>query len=121
MYDDYVSCLKRLKYLYDQIEKITDLFKNRRRLFGADRELAQQLLKWLKDEIKSDYKNMSKVTYENTMSDIEKEFYFPTIHEIFTIIRVKTNSIPDTNWLNQLFEAQEELHYIIPQLENELK
>jgi len=120
MYDDFQSCYDRLKYFNDAIQEILLIFKDENMLTGEKKKRAQELLRKLKKEFNQDYHSRDKVSIKKKMSEVERYYYFPTIHEASSRIRVKVNSVPDNKWINQLCEAQINIQYMMDQIKDKL-
>jgi len=120
MYDDFQACYDRLIYFNDAIQEILLLFKDENMLSGKKKKRAQELLRKLKKELNQDYRSRDKATIKRKMSEVERYYYFPTIHEASSRIRVKVNSIPDSKWINQLREAQIDIQYMMDQVKDKL-
>lgn len=120
MFDEFRSCYNKLQFFDNIIEQITQKISTRNRLVGKEKKDAQNLLKELRGELKKDYNFMIKVNVRDTLSDIDKYFYFPTIQKALSCIRVKINSMPDKKWVTQLYEAQIEIRHCMEEIENYL-
>jgi hypothetical protein len=120
MFDEFRSCYNKLQFFDNIIEQITQKIGTRNRLDGIEKQDVQGLLKELKGELKKDYDFMSKVDVRNTLSDIDKYFYYPTIQKTLSCISAKINSMPNQKWVNQLREAQIEIRHCMEEIENYL-
>lgn len=113
------ECIEALQYFIDAIDKITELLREEKNLYGNKRSLAQERLKVFKEEIKDEYKIRSTIKSQSLMSSFEKHFYTPAIQEARTRVYVKTNSIPNQKWALELYDAQSSLKYYLHQLQND--
>lgn len=120
MFDDFRSCYKKLQFFDNIIEQINQKIGTRNKLEGAEKQDVQGLLKELKGELKKDSDFMSKTNVCDTLSDIDKYFYYPTIQKALSCISIKSESMPDQKWVSQLYEAQIEIKHCMEKIENYL-
>lgn len=100
----------------DQIDQIMQLFDERSFIRKGQKEKAQELLTNLKEKFKSDYKSRDTKRGEEQMTDVERAFFFPAIHEAYAGISIKTNSLPSPTWVFELYDAQSTIRYYLDQL-----
>ena len=99
------ACIGRLERRRNKILVIMELIGEKRGLTGEDKDRAQALLKVLKGKLRADYRFGNTAKGRAQMTETELHFYHPAVHEALTRIRVKTNSVPDPQWVSQLYEA----------------
>jgi len=114
---DRQSVIDRLRDLERRINEIIDLIGDRT-LRGAEKQRAQELLRQLKDLFNAEHKRMSTARGEAALSQIERTCYAPVIAEAKTRISVKTNSIPNHQWINDLHSARIDVTHMLHQLEH---
>lgn len=118
MFDEFRSCYNKLQFFDNIIVQIIQKIGARSRLSGTEKQDAQGLLKELKGELKKDYDFMSKENVRDTLSNIDRYFYYPTINKVLALIRARANSMPGQKWIIQLYEAQIEIRRCMDEIEN---
>jgi hypothetical protein len=107
------DCILKLQKLSADIDKICSLFDSKGSVNRENVELARGLLHGLKELLRTEYESRDKVSTHQNMSSVERDFYFPAIHEAYTRIHVKSNSIPSGKWHMELLDAQSSLKYYL--------
>lgn len=120
MFDDFKSCYKRLQFFNNLVEQIIQKIGTRDRLSGVDREETQGLLRELKGELKKDIDFMGDGKVQDTLSDIDRNFYYPAVKEALSRIKIRKNLAPGRKWINPLYDAQESINHCMELLENYL-
>ena len=115
------DCISHLQSYSNAIDEIFTLFDDRGFVLKGQKEKAQTLLTKLKEEFKNDYKSRDTNRGDEQMSDVERRYFFPAIHEAHTSIHIKTNSIPSEKWYHELGDAQSTIKYYLYQLRDEEK
>jgi hypothetical protein len=106
-----------LRYYIDEIEKIMSFFEGDPPKVPRDRvPAAQAALKKLKSSLKSEYDMRKTQRARALMTDVEEAFYVHAVLEAMNDIKVKTNSRPGQQWLDDLYAAQGSLEYYLNQL-----
>ncbi len=112
------DCITHLQAYVDDIEQIFALFDERSFIRKGQKEKAQELLTNLKEKLKNDYKSRDTKRGEEQMTDVERAFFFPAIHEAYAGISIKTNSRPSPTWVFELYDAQNSIRYYLDQLKD---
>lgn len=112
-----LDVLDRLKRIRDEIDALIDLIDDKRRLFGSEKERAQMMLKELKGNLRAEYKRGDTVKGRAQMTEAERRFYHPAVHEAYIHISVRINSVPDQKWYSDLYDAQIDIEFYLSQLE----
>src|SRR3982750_915324 len=94
----------RLERWHGEAERIMALFDSRgQRVEAKDQETAKVVFNGLKDELEAEYKRLSPLAVEETLSPDESAFYKPAVHEAFVALsHIRKNSTPDAGWFNAL-------------------
>lgn len=112
------DCIKNLRSFYEEIDTIFRLFDGKNYILREKIQLARELLKSLKSDLKRDYNQRTGNNAYALMSDVERSYYFPAIHEAWAGIHVATNSTPSSKWLQELGAAQSTISYYLYQMED---
>ncbi len=112
-------CITELKGFINQIQSLLDLFGQQNRLFGDKKDQAQEMLKSFKKNLEVAFRTRDTVKGEKNMTEIEKRYFFPAIHEAFANLTITTNSIPNEKWKFELIDTQNTIEYYLHQLEQE--
>jgi hypothetical protein len=115
------ECVAKLQTYIRKIDAILALLDENGCPVDGDIFRIQEQLKSLKESLKADYYRRDTKKGENAMSDIEKFFLFPAIHEAYTSIFIKTNSTPSRKWINDLFNARNSIQYYLDDLNSILQ
>lgn len=106
-------CITKLENLENRILAIDNLIANKRRLCGDEKQIAQDLLKNLKQWLKEEYRRVSSTHGEAGLNPIELAYYAPAVYEVITRIRIKTNSIPNQIWTSELYDAASTVRFYL--------
>lgn len=105
-------CVNELENFDTQIQKILSLFDERGFLVpDASVSDAQEKLKILKQNLENEYKKRSTVKGKKSMTETEKLYFLPAVHQTFAYLKIKTNSSPDEKWVMELKRAEQEIRY----------
>jgi hypothetical protein len=115
------DCIRNLRSYSDQFDELTSLFDDKGYVAGESVERAQVLLQRLKASLKNDYQCRATNKGQAAMSDVERAFFFPAIHEASTRIYVKTNSRPSPTWRDELADAHSSIQHYLRGLERNAK
>ena len=111
------ECINQLQSYSNKIDEICGLFDDRGFILKGQKEKAQMLLTKLKEEFKDDYKLRHTERGKEQMTEVEQACFLPAIDEAHTRIYVKTNSIPSSKWLDDLYDVQgSSIKYYLDQL-----
>lgn len=113
------ECIRKLQWYSDKIDEIVGLFGQGSRVPREDVPNARELLKELKDSLKSDYRSRDTKRGREQMSDVESAFFFPAVHEAWTSINVKTHYVPSTQWVEELSYAQVSINHNLGDLKSQ--
>lgn len=116
---DKKACLKKLEAIKAQLETLEELIGEKRTLYGAEKKQAQELLKSLKATLRSEYRRTSTSSGRDILNTTEKCHYAPAIHQADCAIRVKYNSIPNEQWLSEIYDARIDIEWAISGLKSE--
>ena len=114
--NDKQNVIDRLKSYNKRFDDLLALLENLP-LHGNDKTNAQQMLKTLKELLKSDYKDGDTNRGRQRMTEIEKHYFHPAVHEAYAAIRVRWNTIPTGQWFSELYSAQINITHMLHQLE----
>jgi ABC-type phosphate transport system auxiliary subunit len=120
MFDEFRSCHKRLQFFDNLIDQITQKIGMPDHLTDTERDDARKLMRELKGELKKDCLFMKDDNVQESLSDIDKYFYYPTIQKALSCIKVGVNSMPCQKWVGQLYEAKAEIRQGIDEVSNYL-
>ena len=112
---DKKACIGRLAKFEAELDALEQL-ASRAPLRSNEKRKAQELLTRIKGELMAEYKARSTLRGQREMSEIEEHCYYPAVHEAFTRLSVKTNSIPNLDWVHQLYDARSSISYYLHQL-----
>jgi len=107
------DCMRNLQSYVDEIDEILALFNEHGQVKHGKAEEAQDLLKGLKGLLRNDYEKRATNKGDKEMTEIERAFFMPAVHEALTRINVKTNSKPSGQWVRELLDAQSSIQYSI--------
>ena len=115
--DEKQSVIDRLKAYKKQFDDLLALLENLP-LGRSDKIKAQQMLKTLKDNLKNDYKTGATIQGQQRMTEAERHYFHPAVHEAYAEIHVRWNTVPNGQWLSQLYGAQSNITHMLHQLES---
>jgi hypothetical protein len=113
---DKASVIERLEAYNRRFEELLALLAGDLPLRGAAKDRAQVLLKALKEDLGAEYREMSTIRGQATLTDIERSCYAPVVHQAFADIHVATNSTPNEKWHSELYGAQISITHMLHQL-----
>jgi hypothetical protein len=116
MDNERVSVIARLEAYNQRFEAILEMLRGQLPLRGVAKVEAQAKLKSLKQDLGEEFRLMSSVRGEASLTEIEKAFYAPAISQTFTEISIPTNSIPDGKWFSELYGAQMNILHTLNEL-----
>ena len=116
MGQDKASVVARLEAYNQRFGAILDLLEVTLPLHGELKEKAQSLLKSLKGDLKTEYQKMSTLKGQEQLSEVERTCYEPVIHETYAGIQTSSNSIPDKEWIDDLYDARINITHMLDQL-----
>lgn len=87
-------------------------------LLREDKAKVQQMLKTLKDSLKSDYVEGRTVRRQQRMTQAETQYFYPAVHEAYADIHVRWNTVPNEQWRSELYGAQINITHVLHQLES---
>lgn len=105
------DCVASLSSYAIEIKEILDLFNENGRVNREDVDEAQQRLSDLKSCLRRDHKSRATKKGELEMTEIERAFFHPAIHEAQVRIKVPTNSRPSRQWFDELYDAYSSIRY----------
>lgn len=114
--DEKQSVVDRLKAYKKQFDDLLALLENQP-LQRNDKSKAQQMLKTLKDALASDYKAGDTNRGQERMTEAERHYFHPAVHEAFAEIHVRWNTVPNDQWFSELYGAQINITHMLHQLE----
>ena len=107
-------CINELENFDTQIQKILSLFDERGFILpDAFVNDAQEKLKALKQNLENEYKKRSTVKGKKNMTEVEKQYFLPAIHQTFAYLTIRVNSNPDEKWVMELKRAEQEIKYYL--------
>ena len=109
------TCIGRLTKFATELDALGQL-ASRAPLRPNEKREAQERLARIKGELRDEYQTHSTLRGQREMSEIEEHCYYPAVHEAFTSLSVKTNSIPNLDWVHQLYDARSSISYYLHQL-----
>lgn len=109
MFDDFRSCYKRLQYFDNLIEQIVHKIGTRNQIVEGEKNDIKRLLNELKNELKKDNELLGNVDLQDTLSEIDKNFYYPAVREALYRLGTRTSSIPNQKLARKLYEAQDDI------------
>jgi hypothetical protein len=111
------ECLALLRSYNEQLQMILGKISDGARIRVEGIRVAQSLLKQFKDELRRAYDDRNTQAGRKRMSSFEEQYLFPAIHETTTRIRVRSNTRPNSAWIDQLYDAELTISYWIDQME----
>lgn len=118
MESDRQICIERLKRRLGEVEDILAIIKDNENLSNDDIIKAQERFKYVKRRLENDHNAGLTKRGQNAMTEMEREYYYPAIKESLEEIKVKINSIPDQQWVNELMAAQGHISFYLSQVES---
>lgn len=120
MFEDFRSCYRRLQFFDNLIEQIVQKIGTRNQIMEEEKDDIKRLLKELKNELKKDNEFLSNVDLQDTLSEIDKNFYYPAIQEALSKLGTKTSLAPRQKLVRKLYEAQDDIRRCMDGLYNYL-
>ena len=115
------ECLTKLEALKAQIDAIMELIGEQRRLYPPQKEQAQDMLRGVKDELSAEYRRTRTSRARADMDSIEATCYAPAIRDAYVHLEIRTNSVPGTVWIHDLYEVAMDLEFAIRPLREKLE
>ena len=115
--DEKQSVIDRLKAYKKQFDDLLALVENLP-LQRKDKTKAQEMLKTLKGSLKNDYKVGATVRGQQRMTQVERQYFHPAVHEAYAEIHVRWNTVPNGQWFSELYGARINIAHMLHQLEN---
>lgn len=112
------DCLTKLETIRAQIETLEDLMGEKPVLYDEERKRAQELLKRIKGTLRSEYRRTSMPSGKSALTTAELHHYRPAVHQADCAIRVKYNSIPNAQWVSELYDARTTIEWFISGLKS---
>jgi len=113
---DKQECINELRSFVLEIQNILDFIQTPRKS-SDEKYQAQEMLKIFKNRLETAYKTRDKARTHEKLTDIEKAYFFPAVHEAFANLTIKTNSTPNEKWGFELVDTQNTIQYYLGQLE----
>jgi hypothetical protein len=77
-----------------------------RTLHGEQRQVAESKFKALKESLEAEHKRLKSAGRDGQLSDIEKRFYYPAIHEsLGELSPLRWDGIPNEKWHTKLYSS----------------
>lgn len=112
------SVIHRLTEYRRQIEELMELIAGKHSLTRQEKAEARSRMKALKERLKEDHRSGNTLKGKAEMTRVEKQHFYPAVHEAYCHIRSAWNSHPiDSEWFDQLYDCQVEINFSINQLE----
>jgi hypothetical protein len=111
--------IARLEAYNRRFGELLDMLTGRLPLTGDAKTLAQERLKVLKNDLGAEYKQMSTARGKAALNQVERSYYYPTIHQTFVEIYVAVNTVPDAKWHSVLYGARINITHTLHQLHRE--
>lgn len=112
------ECANKLQGFVEEIQNLLDFLQHTPKSLGKKHQ-AQEMLKTFKERLKIAYQIRDKASAYERMTETEKAYFFPAVHEAFANLTITTNSNPSEKWELDLIDAQNTLNYYLNQLEDE--
>ena len=109
--------INRLKAYQKQMDDLLELLKSLP-MKGSHRSEAQQMLKALKDGLRSDYQRGNSQRGREQMTQAGLQYFHPAVHGALSRIRVRWNSVPAEDWFDQVYDARIDITHMLDQLGN---
>jgi len=104
------ECVQLLQAYVDEIDEILCLFdKQTSRLLPQKKDEVRTLVKNLKSCLKTDFQLRDTKSGKAQMTTVERNFLSHTINQVHAQLTIKTNSIPDATWVDNLLYNQNTL------------
>lgn len=111
------SVIERLKAYKTQFDDLLALLENLP-LQRKDKIKAQEMLKTLKEALKNDYRAGDTIRGQERMTEAERQYFHPAVHEAYADIQTRWNTVPNEEWRSDLYGAQISITHMLHQLEN---
>jgi len=114
--NEQLDVIDRLKSYKKQFDDLLTQFEDLP-LPPEGKDKAQQMLKTLKDSLKSDYKEGRAVRRRQQMTQAEVQYFYPAVHEAHADIHIRWNTVPNEQWRSELYGARINITHVLHQLE----
>ena len=107
--------INRLRVYRTQMDDLLQLLQDVP-LKRARRREAQQMLKALKDGLRTDYRRGNTQRGREQMPQAQLQYLHPAVHGALSQIRVRWNSIPKADWGDQIYAARIDITHMLDRL-----
>ena len=114
--DEKQSVIDRLTAYKKRFDDLLALLQNLP-LERNDKTRAQQMLKTLKDSLENDYRAGDTNRGQQRMTEAERRYFHPTVHQAYAEIHVRWNTVPNDQWFSQVYGAQINITHMLHELE----
>ena len=102
-----------------RMEDLMTILSRGRSMTQMDRQSASEMYRTLKDDIKEDYRQLSRKSGRGETSDTEEAILLPAVHGASTRLRPATNTNPlNSNWLDAVYSAKIDIDHALDQLKD---
>lgn len=110
------QCLERLEAWAKKIDTLLQVLGEKPRLIGAEATRAKALYREIKDGLRGEYRQGASLRGNAALTDAERRWYHPAIHEAYVHLYAPLNSTPGPAWSRSLAEASMDLTHMASQL-----
>jgi hypothetical protein len=108
---------ERLRAHRDRIATLMTLVENPSRLSASQKKEAQMQMKIVKEKLNADYASVATVRGQSRLTEAERAYFHPAVHEASTKLQVRWNSNPArSSWYADLYDARTDIEFFLNQL-----